>query len=283
MAIILRPYGVAATIDGVPLIAAGAVNYKVNPTLAAGDAKISADGGALANLTTLPAVTPAGGTAVRLAFSALELTCAHAVITIIDQTDPPEWEDQEIIIETYGQASAQHPYLGRADVTLADGHLTAAKFGASAITSTVLADAAITAAKIAANAIGNNQLASSAIGQSTIQNGSFTSLKFADNFLTAAKVAADAVVEIRDAIVAALNDIAAQDVVAALLAAISEDYREVGSVGEAIGNAGAVAAHKSAYGIEDGTIQIYNRAGDAVLFTLVATEISPGVVGWVPQ
>lgn len=47
-----------------------------------------------------------------------------------------------------------------ATVTIADGGITAAKFGASAITSTVLADNAITAAKIAADAITDAKVAS---------------------------------------------------------------------------------------------------------------------------
>jgi hypothetical protein len=34
-------------------------NFKSNPTIAAGDFKVSTDGGALGNLTTLPTVSPA--------------------------------------------------------------------------------------------------------------------------------------------------------------------------------------------------------------------------------
>ncbi len=36
---------------------------KANPTLAAGDVKVSKDGGAFANLTTLPSANPASGAA----------------------------------------------------------------------------------------------------------------------------------------------------------------------------------------------------------------------------
>ena len=39
---------------------------KANPTLAAGDAQVSIDGGAFANLTTLPTVTPALGRGVKI-------------------------------------------------------------------------------------------------------------------------------------------------------------------------------------------------------------------------
>lgn len=104
-----RQYGVADIIDGVVLITRGAVDFKSNPTLASGDVTISKDGGAFANLTTLPAVTPASGTSVRVSVSAAELQCKRAVIRFIDQTATKEWEDQEIIIETEGSPDAQHP------------------------------------------------------------------------------------------------------------------------------------------------------------------------------
>lgn len=108
MLIFRRPYGAAATIDGVCLISKGLSDYQANPTLAAGDVQISKDGGAFANLATLPVVTPAAGIAVRVSMSATELTCARAVIKFIDQTAPKEWEDEVAIVETEGSTSAQH-------------------------------------------------------------------------------------------------------------------------------------------------------------------------------
>ena len=103
----LRTYGAAGMIDGVPLITRGAMDYKANPTLATGDVMISKDGGAFANITTLPAVTPSGGTSVLVSLSAIETQAKHIAVRFIDQTSPKEWEDQEIIIETFGHASAQ--------------------------------------------------------------------------------------------------------------------------------------------------------------------------------
>ena len=107
---ILRKYNVAATIDGVPLVKRGSIDFKANPTLAAGDVKISKDGGAFANLTTLPAVTPASGEFVEIALSATEMQAARIAIKFIDQTAPKEWEDQAVLIETYGHASAAHEF-----------------------------------------------------------------------------------------------------------------------------------------------------------------------------
>ena len=102
-----RKYGAAATLDGVPLVTTGSEDYKAAPTLAAGDVKVSKDGGAFANLATLPAVTPAAGRAVQVALSATEMQAARVVIQFVDQTSPKEWADQFVIVETFGHASAQ--------------------------------------------------------------------------------------------------------------------------------------------------------------------------------
>ena len=103
-----RKYGEVTTIEGIPLITRSSANFKANPTLTAGDVKISKDGGAYANLTTLPAVTPAGSRSVKVSLSAIEMEAAQITILFVDQTSPKEWEDQEIRIETTDHVDAQH-------------------------------------------------------------------------------------------------------------------------------------------------------------------------------
>lgn len=66
--------------------------FQVNPTLAAGDVKVSKDGGATANLNTLPAVTPAGGKAVKVTVSTDEMTADNTIITFSDAAGD-EWCD----------------------------------------------------------------------------------------------------------------------------------------------------------------------------------------------
>jgi hypothetical protein len=83
------------------------MDYQASPTLATGDVQISKDGGAFTNITTLPVVTPAAGTSVQVNLSATEMQAARIAVRFIDQTSPKEWEDQEIIIETFGHASGQ--------------------------------------------------------------------------------------------------------------------------------------------------------------------------------
>jgi hypothetical protein len=74
--------------------------FKANPTLATGDVKISKDGGALANLATLPVVEPASGALVTLALSSTEMNADIVSIVFIDQTNPKEWADLVISIPT---------------------------------------------------------------------------------------------------------------------------------------------------------------------------------------
>lgn len=103
-------YG-AATDLYISLKAAGANNFQANPTLAAGDVKISIDGGVFANMATLPSVVPAAGKQVKVPLSAAELTGKVMKIHFIDAAGA-EWDDFEINIQTYGHASAQHPNIG---------------------------------------------------------------------------------------------------------------------------------------------------------------------------
>jgi hypothetical protein len=109
----LRKYGSAAQLDGIPLVTRDAADYKANPTLASGDVKISKDGGAFANIEgagtfgDFVTVSPAGSVSVQVKPDATAMTCKRLTIQFIDQTAPKEWEDQAIIIETYGHADAQ--------------------------------------------------------------------------------------------------------------------------------------------------------------------------------
>lgn len=75
-------------------------NAKAAPTIAAGDFKVSKDGGAFANLATLPTVAPAAGTMVQISLSATEMNADNVVIQCIDQTATKEWADLIISIPT---------------------------------------------------------------------------------------------------------------------------------------------------------------------------------------
>jgi len=103
---LLRKYGTAATVL-FPLIDRDAQDFESTPvTHASGDTQISKDEGAFAN--TSNAFAHEGNGIYSLALTATEMEAARIVITIIDQ-GTKEWEDQAIIISTYGGSSAQHP------------------------------------------------------------------------------------------------------------------------------------------------------------------------------
>lgn len=74
-------------------------HFQVNPTLAAGDVQVSKDGGALANLATLPTVTPAGGRIVRVQLSATEMDADKVTVVFADAAGD-EWLDLIVAIQT---------------------------------------------------------------------------------------------------------------------------------------------------------------------------------------
>lgn len=74
-------------------------SFRTNPTLAVGDVKVSKDGGALANLTTLPVVTPASSALVQVDLSASEMT-ADVVTIIFQDAAGAEWDDILLVVPT---------------------------------------------------------------------------------------------------------------------------------------------------------------------------------------
>ena len=72
---------------------------KANPTIAAGDFKVSTDGGAFANLTTLPSANPAAGRAVMIDLSAAEMNGDNIVVQCVDAAGA-EWCDLLLNIQT---------------------------------------------------------------------------------------------------------------------------------------------------------------------------------------
>jgi hypothetical protein len=75
-------------------------NFKSSPTIAAGDFKVAVDATALANLATLPSVSPGSTVCVLLTLSATEMNGDVITIVGVDQTAPKEWADIVISIPT---------------------------------------------------------------------------------------------------------------------------------------------------------------------------------------
>jgi len=116
----LRKYGVLLTTAraiSFDLFKVDGIDLEPAATFAAGDIKISKDGGAEANITNLPTDE---GQGYRLILTVAELTASRVRISIVDQTATKVWLDISIMVETYGHASAMHTFdLDTALVTLA--------------------------------------------------------------------------------------------------------------------------------------------------------------------
>lgn len=83
---------------------------KANPTLATGDVKISIDGGALANLGTLPTVTPAAGRQVKVILSQAETNGDNLTVQFVDAAGA-EWCDLLVNIQTAAKQFDDLPTL----------------------------------------------------------------------------------------------------------------------------------------------------------------------------
>lgn len=111
---ILRPYGSTEVIE-VALRDLTGADYS-GTTLASGDVKISKDGAAFGNVANLP--TNSSGR-VRWTPDTGELNAKSIAFRIKDQTSPAEFIVSDVLIDTYGHASAMHPYIGLAPAAAA--------------------------------------------------------------------------------------------------------------------------------------------------------------------
>jgi len=75
-------------------------NLKSSPTIAAGDFKVAVDATALANLGTLPTVSPSSTVLVLITLSSSEMNGDVVTLVCIDQTAPKEWADFVLSIPT---------------------------------------------------------------------------------------------------------------------------------------------------------------------------------------
>ncbi len=92
------------------------VDLRTNWTPAAADCQISTDGGAFANSDNIAVVAPTGTGLYKVVLSVSEMTGKVAIIKLVDAATKV-FLDRVIKVETYGNASAQHPFdLGTASV-----------------------------------------------------------------------------------------------------------------------------------------------------------------------
>jgi len=106
----LRKYGVLLTTEKAiqfTLYQVDGKNIEPAATFAAGDIKISKNGGAEVDTTNLPTDE---GSGYSLILTAAELTASRIRLFIVDQTATKVWLDIEVNIETHGHASAMYAF-----------------------------------------------------------------------------------------------------------------------------------------------------------------------------
>lgn len=98
-----RKWGVATHVR-VPLELFGGGDFAASAdyTPGTGDVKVSKDGGAAANITTLPSAIAMGNTAYwDFPLSATEMQASEVIVTLAENGSPRVLEQQFILIETY--------------------------------------------------------------------------------------------------------------------------------------------------------------------------------------
>jgi hypothetical protein len=157
------------------MIKRGVVDFAVSAdwTPAAGDVKVSKDGGAAANIGTLPtAVAMGNGAYWKFVFSDAELSCKRLIVTVADSATKAV-EDQAFIVETYGNASAMYPV----DLSASVLPVNVTHFGGTAGTfASGIPD--VKTASIAADAVNAAALAANAVTE--IQSGLATATNVSD-------------------------------------------------------------------------------------------------------
>ena len=101
MELVSSAWGVSKTFD-LPLVTYGATDFVTGVTLATGDVKISKDGGAFANIATLPTIN---GAWMEVTLSATEMEASRIKVQVVDQTATKIFEDTGAIMSTFLMAT----------------------------------------------------------------------------------------------------------------------------------------------------------------------------------
>lgn len=102
-----RKYGVQTTVY-FPLLGLGVMDFTGAAVHVVGDSVRTLDGAAFGN--TANAFVHEGNGLYSLILSVAEMQCEILSVLIIDQTAPKVWEDQALLVQTYGNANASFAF-----------------------------------------------------------------------------------------------------------------------------------------------------------------------------
>jgi len=142
----LTKYGVARDFY-IPIPKQGSTDFASTAdwTPAAGDVKVSKDGGADANIATLPSAVASTAGLWKVSLSNTELTAKAVSVRIMDAATKAVMDDALRIL-TFGDPNAQYPY----DFSLPNYALAAITYGSvtGTATTTTLQDSSLTVADV---------------------------------------------------------------------------------------------------------------------------------------
>jgi hypothetical protein len=186
----LRKYGIETTLN-FELYDTDGASLQTGAAHAAGDTNIMKDEGA--EDATDNGFTDEGR-GYSIVLTATEMEAARVMVYVVDQTSPKAWIDKVLIIETYGDASAQHAF----DLDTATQNVNVSSISNDAITAAAIATGAIDADAIADSAIDAGAIAADAITSAKFAAGAIDAAAIATGAVDADALASDAVDEILD-------------------------------------------------------------------------------------
>lgn len=162
--VFLRKYGVETKVD-FALYKLDGTGLKTDAASASGDVTLYRDEG---NVETLDAdAFTDEGAVYSLTLSATEMGAARIIVAIVDQSNPQVWLDKTLIVETYGNASAQHEF----DLDTATQGVNVTQLGGAAQSLTDLKDFADTGYDPATHKVETVKTADACTTTTTVTNG----------------------------------------------------------------------------------------------------------------
>lgn len=193
--------------------------FQSSPTIAAGDFKVSIDGGALTNLTTLPVVTPAASKMIKITLSQAEVNGDNITVVWSDAAGA-EWCDDYVNLQSAARQLDDHCFpttSGRSlDVTATgaagidwanvENPTTALNLSATNIDVDQVVASVSGAVASVTGAVGSVTAGVSVgvggIASTSFAAGAIDAAAIAANAIGASELAADAANEIADALLA---------------------------------------------------------------------------------